>query len=603
MWERLLKGLTALIAAVMLFPVISSAAAQEQGAPVRLAILNTVGNANSAEIFRESIGLLRVAWQRPVKVTYYDIPGLFTALDSHSVDFFIANPGFFATAQSRAHARHLATLKIHEAADPNESMGGVFLVRSDSSVRHFTDMKGRTAAAVSPSAFGGYLVSLGEIQKRGEDPENFFRGIRFTGYPMQVIFDEVRSGNVEVGMVRACLLEEMIAKGKIAENAFRVVEGVRDEKLACQRSTELYPDWVFAVAPTATPELSRRAAAALLSMPETHGIHWSIATDFRRIDELYRSLRVEHYAYLRSPTIRDFLMNYRWSILAVLFGLFLVFSHYLLVNIEVKRKTRSLREASAAREEAQAKALATQRRLHNLERVSLVGMLSNMVAHELKQPISAIANFADGIRSINAMPYPERDLIDGACEDILGQTKRAATIIERVRSYAKELPRELESVRIADVVRQAEEDLRSVGSSLPSVRTDVPCDLMVKAERVELTLVVLNLLKNAAEALKHEKNGRIAIGAYRNADTVILSVEDNGRTSDISGFQDVFAPKPSSKADGLGIGLAISARMIERFGGNIRVESVVPHGVRVILTLPATAENEPFKEDLVDSRC
>ena len=62
MRERLLKGLTALIAAVMLFPVIGSAAAPEQEAPVRLAILNTVGSAKSAEIFHESIGLLRVAW-------------------------------------------------------------------------------------------------------------------------------------------------------------------------------------------------------------------------------------------------------------------------------------------------------------------------------------------------------------------------------------------------------------------------------------------------------------------------------------------------------------------------------------------------------------
>lgn len=144
---------------------------------IRLGILNTVGNETSEDKFRKSIESLDRVWDRPVVVSYYDIPELYSAIKNNKVDFFLSNAGVFSTLESAAHARHLASLKIKEAADVNESMGGIFFVRRDSGIKSFADMKGKTAAAVSPRAFGGYLVSLGEILARGENPEPFFQNV------------------------------------------------------------------------------------------------------------------------------------------------------------------------------------------------------------------------------------------------------------------------------------------------------------------------------------------------------------------------------------------------------------------------------------------
>lgn len=77
--------------------------------------------------------------------------------------------------QTQGLARHLATRKIREADDPNFSMGGIFFVRSENTtIRTFEDMKGKTAVAVAPNAFGGYRVHLGELNARGYEPETFF---------------------------------------------------------------------------------------------------------------------------------------------------------------------------------------------------------------------------------------------------------------------------------------------------------------------------------------------------------------------------------------------------------------------------------------------
>lgn len=131
---------------------------------------------------------------------------------------------------------------------------------------------------------------------------------------------------------------------------------------------------------------------------------------------------------------------------------FLGIWHAVFVTLEVRRKTASLRAAMQQREAAQNEVLQTQSRLQALEKASLVGMLSNMVAHELKQPLGAIANFADGIRTITkgetehgkpssagevGQKSDTMELIGIAADEIIGQTQRASAIIERVRGYAK----------------------------------------------------------------------------------------------------------------------------------------------------------------------
>lgn len=556
---------------------------------IRLGILNTVGNETSEDKFRKSIESLDRVWDRPVVVSYYDIPELYSAIKNNKVDFFLSNAGVFSTLESAAHARHLASLKIKEAADVNESMGGIFFVRRDSGIKSFADMKGKTAAAVSPRAFGGYLVSLGEILARGENPEPFFSKTSFLGYPMQLVFDEIREGKADVGLVRACLLEEMIARGELKPDEFRVIAGKRDGKLACVRSTDLYPAWVFAATPLATAEESKQAAVALLTHVEPSGVEWSIASDFRSIRELYKALKVEQYLYLRNPTIKDFIYNHRMALSLLSLFFVCLFLHYLLVNAEVKKKTQSLRAASEAREKAQEKTMAMLRRLHALERISLVGMLSNTVAHELKQPIGTIANFADGIRTVNRVENPDRALIDEAVEEILQQTCRANAIIERVRSYAKPTVLKLERIRISELVKRATLDLQELGLRMPELLDKVPEDITVNVDRVEMTLVLLNLLRNAVEAVVGVPEARVSIVASDDGHHVTIMITDNGPTTDVSDLQYLFAPKASTKAGGLGIGLAIAARMIERFRGTLSIVANQPHGVCAKIVFPSVA--------------
>ena len=580
---------------------LAPSARYEQPQAVRLGILSTIGELSSTQVFAETIEALQKAWNRRVEITHYDLDTLPQAVVERRLDYFIANAGTFSQLQTQGLARHLATRKIARADDPNFSMGGVFFVKSDNTaIREVEDMRGRPATAVARNAFGGFNVLLGELLARGFDPDDFFGSIVFTGYPMQNVFDRVRQSKAQIGMVRACLLEEMIAEGLVGKDEFRVI-GARDEPhLRCLTSTALYPDWVFAATAEAKPELSRRASAALFSMPENSQVYWSIASDFTRIDSLFKDLRIGHYSYLREWTFRRLWQEYRPLVIGALGVFFLIVWHAVFVTFEVRRKTASLRAVMREREQAQNEVLQTQSRLQSLERASLVGMLSNMVAHELKQPLGAIANFADGIRTFAAKSEEsdacegkrsdERrmlDMIGAAAEEIIGQTQRASAIIERVRGYAKNgATKHSEKLLLHKVVQDAVRDFRLLAKDPAPIIVTVPANAYAQADPVELSLVILNLFKNASEALRKTAQPVIEVRLDSCGSMWELSVADNGPTMDVSAFQDLFAPKISAKSSGLGVGLAISARIMESCGGRLRIERNQPFGLKAVMTLP-----------------
>lgn len=115
---------------------------------------------------------------------------------------------------------------------------------------------------------------------------------------------------------------------------------------------------------------------------------------------------------------------------------------------------------------------------------------------------------------------------------------------------------------------------------------NVPPNAYVQVDAVELSLVILNLFKNASEATRHTTDPQIDVKLESNGSMWELAVSDNGPTVDVSMFQDLFSPKTSSKSTGLGVGLAISARIMEGCGGRLRIERNQPFGLKAVMVLP-----------------
>lgn len=577
----------------------ASAATDDGSGPIRIGILATVGKEASLETFRSSIETLkREAWP-DAEVSYYDIPSLEKALAANQLDFFISNPGFFAEARYQFGARHLATLKDAQADDPNFSMGGVILASaSRTDLSSLADLKGKRVLAVDPQAFGGYYVPLGEIKAQGFDPFHFFGSVDFTGYPMQKVVETFSKAQdrYDAILIRTCLFEEMAEAGAIHAADFRTINPKTYSNFRCRASTALYPGWVFASTVRTSPRDTKRAAAVLLNLPPAaSGLEWSIANRFQPIDELYRSLRVGRFKQLDELSIRLFIQEHRelFILLAALLAAGII--HAVTVERTVRKRTASLQQALAEQRSLQKKAAEVRERLEATQNAGMMGMLSNMVAHELKQPLGAIANYVEGMRDLVDSEKPRHaDLLQYALAETARETKRASDIIEHVRSYAGHKHRQKAPILLAEFVPAVLSAYKRVSTSSHPLRfdpmpaTDQQAKLVILGDRTELELVLLNLIKNADAALSRRSAlGEAAVCDESSVISVSIGFPINGEVGVCvrnpgtlpSDFNErtLFEPKPSASASGLGLGLAICARIMEAHGGRLMLSNT-PNG-------------------------
>ncbi len=236
--------------------------------------------------------------------------------------------------------------------------------------------------------------------------------------------------------------------------------------------------------------------------------------------------------------------------------------------------------------------------LHN-ERLASIGRLAAGVAHEIGNPVTAIACLAQNLE------YAEDGAEVGAtAEDILRQTERVSRIVDslvnfsHVGSQAGDL--ELKPCNLADCVDEAVHLLRLDREARP-VRFDNLCDreVLVLADSQRLLQVFVNLLGNARDAC--DEDGHVRVRAYSGGDRVLVDVEDNGHGIPVALQSQVFEPFFTTKepGSGTGLGLALVYSIMEDLGGSVQLTSPLQDGpnpgTRFSLDLAASSYGEAFE--------
>jgi signal transduction histidine kinase len=230
--------------------------------------------------------------------------------------------------------------------------------------------------------------------------------------------------------------------------------------------------------------------------------------------------------------------------------------------------------------------------LAHLSRVSLMGELSASLAHELNQPLTAILSNAQAAARFLEAEHPDLDTVRDIVRDIADDDRRAGEVIRRLRELLKKGQPQLQPLHCRDLVttvlRVAKSDLeiRDV-----TVSTNLAADLpLVNGDPVQLQQVLLNLVINAADALRAlpAPERRVTIAATtREGQQVELSVSDRGHGIAEGDLQAVFQPFFTTKAEGLGMGLSISRSIVEAHGGRLWAANNPGGGATFYVVLPA----------------
>ncbi len=493
------------------------------------------------------------------------------AVRKGELDFVLANSSLYVDLAAQFGIRRIATVMLPEALSSDRAIGSaVVTLASRDDLVHFTDLRGLRIAVGAADAFGGYLVAAREIQRAGVDLERGDAKLMFTGFPMRLTIEAVSAGQADAAIVRTCLLEQLSANNLLQADRFKVIAPRPLAGFPCATSTPLYPDWPFAATRGVDRHLAKSVAMALLSLPPSPtGLAWDVPADYQSVNELYRELMLGPYVDLRTSTFRGLLKNYRLFLLAALLLFVGVIIHAIRVESMVKRRTRELRAA-------QAEARELQQKTEHMARLSILGEMSGTLAHELNQPLTTIAAYAQGMERRCAANNVNGPLVIDTLREIFAQTERAASVIRRVRTFAGKRQAVRETKPIAGTVREAIGLLTTLLPDLPAVVLNdyLPAGTQVEADHLQLQQVILNLMKNAAEAMRSLPNYQriISVTLHRVNGQLTIAVADRGPAVPAETLAHLFEPFFTTKFEGLGLGLAICKSIIEAHGGRLQAD-------------------------------
>lgn len=237
-----------------------------------------------------------------------------------------------------------------------------------------------------------------------------------------------------------------------------------------------------------------------------------------------------------------------------------------------------------------------ERRLHDLQgelahvsRVSAMGTLATSIAHELNQPLTAIANYVEAVKEL--LDAPDDDRIDVAREalgECAAQSVRAGQIVRRLRDFISRGESDRRVTSLRRVVSEASA-LALIGAGERGIEVQVTLDPradLVLIDRIQVQQVILNLVRNALDAMRDSDVRRLRIRSRQGPPGFVeVSIEDSGPGLPDHVAERLFEPFISTKSEGMGLGLSICHTIITGHDGRIWADSSTLGGTAFHFTI------------------
>ncbi len=499
------------------------------------------------------------------------------------IDFFIASPGIYRELIDVG-ARDLMTVTTSRYGSANRTEASAIISLAATPYDSIESINGKRVAVKSQTGFFSYYVPMREILHAGFKPEGFFSeeiAINVPNYAEQAL-KLLRSGNVDVVFLKHCLLEDHLTRHPEELGLYRLVVS-KEQPGECKRSTRLYPSWVFATAKDLPADVSREILRILLNLrakaSDGSAVYWGNATDYSEVDGLYRDLKIGPFSYLRERTIKQLVTEYRPHILVGFLIVSAAFLHYLSVNWLVRKRTAELEAALEEQKRLKKRMIRLQQRMEKMQRLGVVSSVVSIFAHEMNQPLASAGFYLDSLRNLlNSKALSSEDT-ERAMQGINKQIRRCSEIIDRVRSFLKAEKRPLIKIDFSSLTDKAVRDFCVTQLVDIQLQTTIKPSLYVLGDRLELELVVVNLLKNAAEALRDIDHACIDVQLTSEKGKAVLRVNDNGRPIDSEMLKELGEALSTTKVSGLGLGLWVVKNIASRHNASVAFDRSGAGGV------------------------
>jgi signal transduction histidine kinase len=215
------------------------------------------------------------------------------------------------------------------------------------------------------------------------------------------------------------------------------------------------------------------------------------------------------------------------------------------------------------------------------EKMVTIAKVSSMLAHDLKGPLQIISN------SVHLIKYkPEEQ--DQYIEYIVKAVNQANELINEMRRKGKESPIQRESIDINSIIEESLIQIK-VNENI-QFETIIKSDNKIHVDRLKMIRVINNLIKNAIEAMPN--GGKITINIEEEMSNLVIKITDTGLGIPKEKINTIFRPFQSTKASGMGLGLAYCKNTVEAHGGSISVKSKLGKGSTFSITIPINMDHD-----------
>ena len=245
------------------------------------------------------------------------------------------------------------------------------------------------------------------------------------------------------------------------------------------------------------------------------------------------------------------------------------------------------------RKKNEARLYQQQTELARVCRLSTMGEMASSLAHELNQPLCAVSSYAESARLLYISASKE---LDDLLDKIVLQSRRATQIIKNMRDFVRKQTPTPESISAASIINKVidfiEPDLRR---EMINIRLQIDAELQpVKADRVQVEQVLLNLISNAIQAVRelpHDQRKITIKVLAESSEEIIFKVCNLGPDISADIVKELFTPFYTTKATGMGMGLSISRSIVEAHGGRIWYKTKQGFGACFYFTLPVSNDD------------
>ena len=227
-----------------------------------------------------------------------------------------------------------------------------------------------------------------------------------------------------------------------------------------------------------------------------------------------------------------------------------------------------------------------QAELIHVSRLSAMGTMASTLAHELNQPLAAITNFLSGTKRIAERPDVPRDILLAALEGAEASSRRAGEILRRLRDLVSRGKVSVQTEHLPDLIEEARAlafDEAAAGVGYHLILN--PKAAWVKVDRIQIQQVMINLVRNAVEAMAGSERREVTISTRLAGPMIEIEVADTGPGIPAENMDSLFSEFMTTKSEGMGLGLPISRTIVEAHGGAIRAENRPEGGAAFIFTL------------------